>query len=87
MNSAGLLALGGVLLLAATLAGSAIAKAIEARKTQTRESMFAMTFQHCDVHIEDMAVRPESRIDGDEPAIPDVRTVDVSHGADVWITV
>ncbi len=85
MKNARCFAVGGVLLLAASLTSSAIVKAIEAaRETQPGESISAMTFRHCDVHVEHTVPAPESRIDVNVPAITGAQKVDVSHSVDAW---
>jgi len=74
-------AIGGVLLLAASLTGSAL----KAAKIEVVESIHVPQFLHCDVHVEHLVPAPESRPDVNVPAITGARTVDASHSADAWI--
>jgi hypothetical protein len=78
------IAVGGVLLLIGSLTSSALTKAMEAeQKTQISESISAIKFEHCDVHVDQSM---PARVDANVPAITGAQTVDVSHNIDAWIT-
>lgn len=85
MKNARCFAVGGVLLLGASLTGVAFAKAMASEATRPGKSISATIFQHCDLHTEDSVPAPESRPDVNVPAITGAQTVNMSHGADTWI--